>query len=534
METRASPFAVGLFTLAVLAGVLIFVFWLGRYGEATGREEYRVVFSDEVTGLSRGSAVLYSGIRVGEVTALSISAEDPSEIVALIQVDQAAPMRADTRAQLQYQGITGVAYIQLRAGTTDPRPLREAWAERPGAPVIHAERSAFQDLMEGGQNLLAKLDSVADRVDRLVSDNEAAIAATVRNVETFTGALAENSDEVATFLSDAGAAARRLDTVGARLETLAENLDNVVSAVDPDAVRSVVSDVQTFAGRLDDVALRVARLVEDNEAAISNTVRNAETFTTALAENSEAISSFMADAATAAQRLDSAGERIEALAARAEEVVAAVEPDAVRAIVADAQTFSQTLAANSQQITAFAENAGSAAERLNRLAGDLEGVGENVARVVAAVDPNRVARSLENVETFTSSLAARSEDFDQFMDDAGAVASQLRQTSQRLDDLLVRVDGMVADDGEGFIADIAAAARSFRQLTENLDSRLDVIMADVQRYGGGGLRDFQAFMSEGRRTLTNIERVLNSLERDPSRLIFGGSRSPEYNPGRRF
>jgi phospholipid/cholesterol/gamma-HCH transport system substrate-binding protein len=371
-------------------------------------------------------------------------------------------------------------------------------------------------------------------VESLIAANEEAVTTTVRNMETFTTALAENSDEVATFLSDAGAAARRLDSVGARLETLAGNLDGLVTAADPDAVRGIIADVETFAGRLDDVAQRVASLVEENEAAVSNTIRNAETFTAALAENSDAIASFMADAGAAARRLDSAGARIEALAGRAEEVVAAVEPDAIRAIVDDAQAFSRTLAANSQQITVFAENAGSAAERLNRLAGELDGVGERVAQVVGAVDPERVARSLENVETFTTSLAERSGDFESFMDDAGAVAAQLRQTSQRLDDLLVRVDGMVGEDGEGFMTDIAAAARSFRQLTENLDSRLDVILADIQRFGGGGLREFETFMGEGRRTLGNIERLINSLERDPSQVIFGGSRTPEYNPGRRF
>jgi hypothetical protein len=164
METRASPFVVGLFTLAVLLGVLAFVFWLGRYGEHAGRDTYQIVFSDEVTGLSRGSSVLYNGIRVGEVTNLSISPVDLTQVVATIQVDANVPMRADTRAQLQFQGITGIGLVQLRGGTADAPALHEVW-DQPGPPLIEADRSQFQNLMDGAQSLLARLDSVADQVE---------------------------------------------------------------------------------------------------------------------------------------------------------------------------------------------------------------------------------------------------------------------------------------------------------------------------------------------------------------------------------
>jgi phospholipid/cholesterol/gamma-HCH transport system substrate-binding protein len=217
METRASPFIVGLFTIAVLVGVALTVFWIGRYSEATGREQYRIVFNDDVTGLNRGSSVLFNGIRVGEVLRLSIG-EDPSEVVALIAIDGSVPIRADTRAQLQFQGVTGVGFVQLMAGR-DPRPLREAWTGPEGEPpIIHAERSTFQDLMEGAQTLMARLDSVAGRVDTLLSENEAAVTNTLNNVETFTAALADNADSVASFLSEAGAAATRIAELGGRLE----------------------------------------------------------------------------------------------------------------------------------------------------------------------------------------------------------------------------------------------------------------------------------------------------------------------------
>ncbi len=534
METRASPFVVGLFTLAVLAGVLAFVFWLGRYGEAAGRDQYRVVFSDEVTGLNRGSSVLFNGIKVGDVVNLTLAPDDPSQVVALITVDSNVPVRVDTRAQLQFQGITGVGFVQLRAGSHDSPSLRETWGDNAEPPIIYAERSTFQDLMEGGQSLLTKLDEVATNINTLIANNEAAVTSTISNVEQFTTALAENSDNVASFLADAGTAARRLDEVGQRIDTLAQNLNAMIEGVEPGAVAEAVNDLSSFAQRIDGVAERIDGVIAANESAFSATIANAERFSTMLADNSDQVASLLTDAGAAARRLDEVGQRIDELAQNFNEVVDAVEPDSVRQIVADVRAFSETMASNSENITRLANNAGDAAERISALAERLDGVTQDVARVVSAVEPDAIARSVANVEAFTNTLAERRPDFDRFIDDAGAVASQLRVTSQRLDQLLARVDNMVGQEGDSFIGDISAAARSFRELSDNLNSRLDVITADIQRFGGGGLREFQLFMSEGRRTLGNIERVIGNLERNPSRFLFGGSDVREYTPGRRF
>ena len=44
MENRANYAIVGLFALAVLAGVFGFVYWFKRAGEGTDRKGYQVVF----------------------------------------------------------------------------------------------------------------------------------------------------------------------------------------------------------------------------------------------------------------------------------------------------------------------------------------------------------------------------------------------------------------------------------------------------------------------------------------------------------
>jgi len=535
MEIRSSPFIVGLFTIAVLFGAFGFIYWVGAFGQSAGSVRYRVVFSDEVTGLTKGSSVLYNGIKAGDVVDLTVAADDPAQVVALIQIDPKYPVNVDTTAQLQFTGITGVGFVQLKTAKADAKPLTEAWGDSDEPPIIYAEKSTFQDLIEGAQSLMTKIDTVVSRVDTLIATNETAVSNTIHNIETFSGALADNSDKISTFLSDASDAARSLSQVGPKVDTLATNLNKVVEAIDPEQVRSIVSDARDAVANLNAVAGRVDSLISENQESVTASVRNIETFSGALAENSDKITTFMADASSAAQRINEAGERIQSLADHVNSLVEVVKPDTVRAIVGDIRTFADALAANSDSVTVLAENAGQAAERINNIAARLEVMAGDVQKVVEAVSPEAIQRTVDNFDRITTTIASKDKEISQFIDDASATAAEFKQVGARLDGLLEKVDGMVGGEGTGnMIQNINEAAVSFRKLAENLNSRLDTITAGVERYGVGGLKDFQAFMSEGRRTLSNIDRAITNLESNPAGFLSGQSNVPEYRPGRRF
>lgn len=535
MEIRAKPFIVGLFTLLIFGGAFGFIYWIGLYGDSAGSVKYRVVFSDEVTGLNKGSSVLYNGIKAGDVLDLSVAKDDPAQVVALIQIDPKYPVNVDTTAQLQFTGITGVGFVQLKTAKANAKPLTDAWGTSDEPPIIYAEKSTFQDLIEGAQSLMAKVDSVAERVDTLIATNETAVSNTIHNVEKFSDALAKNSDAISGLMANASAAAKRIDEVGGTIDTLAGNLNKVVAAIDPDEVRDIVSKASSTMTNVDNVASRIDKLVVKNEAAVSEAVQNFATFSGALADNSDAIASFIKDASGAAKKLNDVGGRIETLATNLNKVVDAIQPDEVRAIIGDVRTFTDALAANSDKITMLAENSGQAAEKINKLAGHLEGIATDVQKVVAAVDPAAISATVANFQKITDTIASKDQEISKFIDDATATAAELRKASARIDSLLEKVDGMVGSEGgSNMITNINEAAKSFRSLADNLNSRLDTITADIQRYGVGGLKDFQAFMMEGRRTLSNLDRTLTNLENNPVGFLSGRSPVPEYNPGRRF
>ena len=81
MEIRARYTLIGLFTVLATAAAFAFVYWLNTAGGLGQHALYRARFENSVSGLLKGSAVLFNGIRVGEVSELRLNPEDPKRPV---------------------------------------------------------------------------------------------------------------------------------------------------------------------------------------------------------------------------------------------------------------------------------------------------------------------------------------------------------------------------------------------------------------------------------------------------------------------
>ena len=114
METRARYALIGLFMLAVILASFAFVYWLENKGGFGERDTYDIHFQSPVSGLLVGSAVLFNGIRVGDVTGISLSANAPQEVIATIAVAQNTPIREDTTVGIEQQGLVTTAHIGQR------------------------------------------------------------------------------------------------------------------------------------------------------------------------------------------------------------------------------------------------------------------------------------------------------------------------------------------------------------------------------------------------------------------------------------
>jgi len=102
MEIRARYTLIGLFTLSAIAAAFAFVYWLNHAGGLTQQSLYRARFENTVSGLLKGSAVLFNGIRVGEIIDLQLSPENPKQVTAIMSVDQQTPVRSDTKVGIEF------------------------------------------------------------------------------------------------------------------------------------------------------------------------------------------------------------------------------------------------------------------------------------------------------------------------------------------------------------------------------------------------------------------------------------------------
>lgn len=261
METRAHYILIGAFMLLAIFMAVLFALWLGSVEREF--DEYDVVFNERVSGLSDGAAVLFNGIDVGEVRDLKLDENNPERVIARVRVDQDTPIKLDTKAELELQGVTGLAVIQFSGGSPASPLLKEVSRRRP--PQIQASLSPITRLLEGGGNIVASVQRL------LTQENTDTVARILADVETITDALAQKDEEiirtienVATASDQLAAFADTLDERSAELESILQGADSFVNEdlqASLEEIDAVVSEARAFAEEL-------RSTLGDNRAAI--------------------------------------------------------------------------------------------------------------------------------------------------------------------------------------------------------------------------------------------------------------------------
>jgi phospholipid/cholesterol/gamma-HCH transport system substrate-binding protein len=257
METKAHHALVGFFVAFLVCGGAIFALWLSSVSFDREYREYDVVFEGPVRGLRSASEVRFNGIQVGEVTDLGLNPDNPGEVIARIRVDAATPVKVDSVAQLEPQGLTGLSYIQLSSGSPDAARLESRPGDR--APRIYARAAQIEALVEGGETLLESAQLIAARLGRLLSEeNLESTTNTLNNLEALTGALAEDDDLIADFrlalnnlnqaAVDISAAAQGIEQFGATAETfLIDDVGPMIADVSSASIEVDRASRETYA-----------------------------------------------------------------------------------------------------------------------------------------------------------------------------------------------------------------------------------------------------------------------------------------------
>ncbi|SDM13870.1 phospholipid/cholesterol/gamma-HCH transport system substrate-binding protein [Oryzisolibacter propanilivorax] len=207
MENKSHALAAGAFVLVVAALLTGLALWLTR--DQTAYNLYELSSKDSVSGLQPQAAVRYKGVAVGKVTSIGFDPQASGNVLIRIAVDRAAPISPTTFATLGYQGVTGLAHIQLDDAK---KPLPQPAPGASGLPRLPLKSSPLSQLAEQGPAILGQVQEVTKRINELLGE--------------------DNQQRFATALEQLGQAAGSVNQLAQRLErTVDTRLDPALAVV---------------------------------------------------------------------------------------------------------------------------------------------------------------------------------------------------------------------------------------------------------------------------------------------------------------
>jgi phospholipid/cholesterol/gamma-HCH transport system substrate-binding protein len=243
METRSNHILVGGVVLAMIAAVLAFIIWLSQVsGEA--RKEYDIFFRQAVDGLATGSAVVFSGVPVGAVQAISLEPRTPEFVRVRIAVREDTPILQGTTAALGSVGFTGATQVQLDGGVRGAPSIAQPGPY--GVPVIPTRPGGFAAILNTAPELLNRVSTLTERVTELLSDrNQDSIADILTNTERASKALADRAPEIAATLAEARIAIRQAGAAAEQFGEVANTTDRLLNQEGQSVVRDLRTTIQS-------------------------------------------------------------------------------------------------------------------------------------------------------------------------------------------------------------------------------------------------------------------------------------------------
>ena len=252
METRSNYVMVGAVTVALLAGVLLFIVWLAGLSNKQTKC-YDIYFSQGVGGLNKGSNVSFSGVPVGQVQKISLLPNRPEFVWRRIEVDQQTPVLQGTSAQIKGVGFTGVSEIQLDGAVRGSPPIQQIGPQ--GCPVVPATSGGLGALLNSAPELLQRIQRLPERLTELLSDkNQNAIADILENIDATTKELRTASPDMRATIAEVRIASHNAGIAANNIARLSDSTNRLVNEQGRPAaqhLRTAIAHVQQAADNLD-------------------------------------------------------------------------------------------------------------------------------------------------------------------------------------------------------------------------------------------------------------------------------------------
>jgi phospholipid/cholesterol/gamma-HCH transport system substrate-binding protein len=227
METRSNYVMVGAVTVALLAGVLLFIVWLAGLSNKQTKC-YDIYFAQGVGGLNKGSNVSFTGVPVGQVQKISLLPNRPEFVWVRIEVDQQTPVLQGTTAQIHGVGFTGVSEIQLAGAQRGRPPINQLGPQ--GCPVVPASSGGISALLNSAPELIDRIQRLTERLTELLSDrNQNAISDILENIDATTQELKKHGPELGDTIAQIKIASHNAGLAANNVAALTDNANRLVN-----------------------------------------------------------------------------------------------------------------------------------------------------------------------------------------------------------------------------------------------------------------------------------------------------------------
>jgi phospholipid/cholesterol/gamma-HCH transport system substrate-binding protein len=176
---------------------------------------YEIVTTQTIPGLNPQAAVRYRGLEVGRVEEIVFDPRVTGQIMIRLSIATGAPVTTTTFASLGYQGVTGIAFIQLDD-------------DRTGSPLLASDKNhvariplrpgLLDQLEKRGLSILEKTEQITNSLNTILSQE---------NADKITGAV----DNISKAAQAYGEIPKQLQPTLARMPELTNKLDRTMTSV---------------------------------------------------------------------------------------------------------------------------------------------------------------------------------------------------------------------------------------------------------------------------------------------------------------
>ncbi|MEB3702934.1 MlaD family protein [Candidatus Bealeia paramacronuclearis] len=230
MEKKASYFIVGSFVMLAFAGILLFTLWIAGSDLDRKMSYYYIYFRGAVTGLLEGSNVNYNGVPIGTVKKIVIDPEDVEQVRVTVGIKSNIPIKEDSSAMLEMQGLTGYVVVQISGGKKESALLKTKHGQK--YPIIPFKPSNFQELIASAPEALDRANKLLNRLSNIVDEkNQKAFSELLANLneasQSFKTLIPEMKGAVKDFRDSWGGITHNTQEALAQIRVTAETINDV-------------------------------------------------------------------------------------------------------------------------------------------------------------------------------------------------------------------------------------------------------------------------------------------------------------------